>query len=576
MKYFYHYLATLDRSATFQIRRNKAYRALLATTIIAGSQLLSAISATANPVPNPSIPSPLLPTRTILNGSFEQPVLTPWNARLKSVSTDFANFTSGDKNEITGRWRSNTSIPANEQLSTTDVHSARVREAYLESTVNSAALPIIWRTTESTTNRPSSDDSCTSNVDSYDTTNPNDPKYWEKRWCYANAIEVWRGVPYSPGGPYVLDSSNNRLREGQNTTPSGAGVQYAEINGSDNATLYQDICVAPTDTVNWSLKHAVRRYLWDYDNNKVNLSTNKTTSFSNTSSGTSGTPSTADSAIAGVFNPTNIMQVSITNPALWANGDKTAPTNQTNAYYSADASSKATTNVPYVATTYNNGWKTYNGSWLASNMISSPKKLRFGFRAIQGSATKAGATMPTHGNFIDDVQLSLPALIDFLPPDPDNNVNIATTTEGNATNYYYLSLRINGATTTAGKVTIALTGLNQYRSFRLGTVKKGTATLTGLTAIKDGNSIKLDIPAGTYDPNSPSDYIHIPIDFSDTRSEPTDNLLFTLQSVDLGNLTIDSTQCATPRITVETKLIDDDFQKRVERPVELPFKIAAH
>lgn len=434
MKSFYHYLLTLDRSATAQTRqidRKKLYHAILASTLIAGSQFLGAMCATANPAPTPKIPTSLLPTRILLNGSFETPTVTNW------VGSTLSSTTGSATNNIAG---------------------GNIQEAYNEPGNN----PIIWRSTETGGTR--------------------------SQYGYSDAIEVWRGIPGSGG---------------QDRT-SGAGVQYAELNGSANASLYQDLCVLPSESISWSLQHAARK-----------LSSS---------------------------NPTNIMRVSITDPTLWSG--KTPPASQAGAYYSPDLSVK-----------YNNAWKSHSGSWTSTN--TSPKLLRFAFGAIQGSD---GNT--TYGNFIDDVKLSLPALIDFLPPDPDRNVNVGTTNEGNTTNYYYLSLRINGATA-AGQVTIALTGLNKNRSFRLGTVKKGTATVNGLDTAVDGNLIKLNLPAGTYNPNSPSDYIHIPIDFSDTKNQPNDNLLFTLQSVNTGDLTIESTQCATARITVETKLIDDDFQKRV-------------
>jgi hypothetical protein len=466
MKSFRQYLAALDRLATaqpHQIGRKKLYRAIFASTFVVGSQFLGVISATA--VPTPATPSPLLPTRILLNGSFEAP----------AQSADGAGY--------------------------------GINEAYN----NTPA--IIWRTTEP----------------------------GNSSGTYRDQLELWRGIRTGNGGydgmapAYPGDSENK---------------QYAEINASTNASIYQDLCIMPSENVGWSLSHAVRK---------------------------NGTFASG--------NPTNIMQVSITDPAGWANS-KTPPVAQANAYYSslgdysssgtypgtkATSTASITSAKPFVATTYNDGWKAYSGSWTSTN--TSPKLLRFAFGAIQGSNSLS------YGNFIDNVQLSLPALIDFLPPDPGTNVNVATTTEGNpnTTNppYYYLSVRINGATA-AGQVTIALNGLNQSRSFRLGTVKKGTATVTGLSATVDDNSIKLNIPAGTYNPNLPSDYIHIPIDFSDTRTQPTDNLLFTLQSVNSGSLTIKSTQCTTDRITVETRLIDDDFQKRVELPVALPFKIAAH
>jgi hypothetical protein len=463
MKYFRSYLATIDRLATSQIRdigRAKLHRTLLTTTIVVGSQFLSAISTTANPVPTPARPNPLLPTRVILNPSFEEPIVRTWDEPNLSSTTGSASA---------------------------DIDGGNIREAYNEPMANPAAKPIIWRTTDTGGTRA--------------------------KYGFGDAIEVWRGIP-DPAKYY-----------GQTTT-SGAGVQYAELNGSSNASLYQDICVMPSENVSWSLLHAAR-----------------------------------------VVGETNIMQVSITDPTGWSSS-KTPPTSQPGAYYSAITSGAATTDRPYIATQYSQGWQSYSGSWTSPN-TTNPKHLRFAFGAIQGSIGSIGDI--TYGNFIDNVQVSLPALIDFLPT-TGGNVNLTSHTEGNTTNYYYLSVRINGKISTSGQVRISLFGLHPARSFRLGTVLKGSAAATGLSATANGNLILLDLPAGTYDPNSPSNYIHIPIDFSDTVKHPNDNLTFTLESVVSGDLTIKSTRCSTDIVTVETQLLDDDvagYQKRVELPIRI-------
>jgi hypothetical protein len=137
-------------------------------------------------------------------------------------------------------------------------------------------------------------------------------------------------------------------------TPSaGAGMegqQFAEIQGSGLATLYQDIYVLNNEQVNWSLKHAAR-LSWDY---------------------TKTSPE----------NQTNTMQVSITDPdsqspntPRWTT--TTPPINQTNAYYSGVGATEinnynktsgtpaaTTTNTPYISTQYTQGWKLYTGSWM--------------------------------------------------------------------------------------------------------------------------------------------------------------------------------------------------------------------
>jgi hypothetical protein len=517
MKSFRSYMMKLDRQATAQPRkfdRKKLFRSILATTFVAGSQFVSAISATANPVPTPAAPSTILPNRSLFNGNFAQPTVTGWTGAPSLSSTIGADPNSNS-----------------------NIAGANVREAYNEKAANPNADSIIWRSTESENNRPNPDPESSCNIKEY--TAANGTKFNSRRApvCFVDAIEVWRGTPTGNGSPQKLPANTTGLAD--------TGKQYAELNGSDNAALYQDICVMPSETVGWSLYHAARA--WDSS------------------------------------NPTNIMQVSITDPAGWVG--KTAPVAQANAYYSSlgDYSTsgtypgtKKTTGAdtitsarPFIATKYNDGWKAYNGNWMSTN--TTPKLMRFAFGAVQGSYGNR-----TVGNFITGVNLNLSPLIEFLPSDGDRGVNISTTTEGNPSNpnYYYLSLRVNGQMP-AGQVQISLSGLTQ-RSFRLGNVLKGNATATGLTAsatpTTSGGVITLNIPAGTYNPNEPSDYIHIPIEFSDLITQPNNNLTFTLDNIVGGNVTVGSSECGAMRSTIQTTLIDDDSQRRVE----LPVRVAAH
>jgi hypothetical protein len=436
MKSFRSALTKLDRSTqksdssgTCQpTSHQKLVRTMLATTLVAGSQLLAMMPAISNPAPTPTQPSPVVPTRTIMNGSFEEPALS-----------------SG------AGWG--------------------VNESY-----NNSGAPIIWQTTE---------------------------KGGNGHFSYVDKLEIWNGIQLSNGGP---------------TATSTAGPQYAELNGDTNASLYQDVCVRTGDTVQWSLRHAVRE----------------------------------DPANRGKKDYVNEMQVSITNPLAW-----TGNTPPTTKLYSS----------PVLTTNYSQGWKTKTGTWTNTTDVQS---LRFAFEAIQGSPLN-GVENKSVGNFIDDVQLSLSPLIDFLPS-AGNNVNVPSTTEGNSSSYYYVSLRINGVMSTGGSVKINLTGLNAGRSFSLGNVLKGTATATGLTATASGNQITLNIPAGTYDANVTGNYIHIPIDFSDTTTLPNDRLTFTLAEPAGGGATgfglaIGSTSCSgAPRSTVTTTLKDDDYQPRVQLP----------
>jgi uncharacterized repeat protein (TIGR01451 family) len=369
--------------------------------------------AIANPVPTPTQPSPLLPTRNVLNGGFEQPIQA-------------AGAGSG------------------------------VLEGY------GTTPPIIWQTTEDTA-------------------------------PYANKLEIWNGPATGSGGP---------------VGGGHAGAQYAEVNAASNGSIYQDVCILPGESVDWSLWHAAR-----------------------------------DSG------QTNIMQVSITDPTLWTG--KIPPVTQ---LYTS----------PNLSTTYSQGWQQKNGNWLST--VAAIKPLRFAFQAIQGSSGFVSL-----GNFVDDIALDLSPVIDFLPTDAAKNINLASTIEGDTTNNYYVSLRINGKMQTAGTVTINLTGLNASRNFTVGSVLKGGATIAGLTATKNGTAITLSIPAGTYNPNLPADYIHIPIDFSDTITQPNDNLAFTLSNptgggginggtlVTIPPLSVTSSSClGATRTIVNAALADDD------------------
>jgi uncharacterized repeat protein (TIGR01451 family) len=384
--------------------------------LLSTTYLLSTIArpAIANPVPTPTQPSPLLPTRNVLNGGFEQPIQA-------------AGAGSG------------------------------VLEGY------GTTPPIIWQTTEDTA-------------------------------PYANKLEIWNGPATGSGGP---------------VGGGHAGAQYAEVNAASNGSIYQDVCILPGESVDWSLWHAAR-----------------------------------DSG------QTNSMQVSITDPTLWTG--KIPPVTQ---LYTS----------PNLSTTYSQGWQQKNGNWLST--VAAIKPLRFAFQAIQGSSGFVSL-----GNFVDDIALDLSPVIDFLPTDAAKNINLASTIEGDTTNNYYVSLRINGKMQTAGTVTINLTGLNASRNFTVGSVLKGGATIAGLTATKNGTAITLSIPAGTYNPNLPTDYIHIPIDFSDTITQPNDNLAFTLSNPTGGGgisggtlatippLSVTSTSClGATRTIVNAALADDDL-----------------
>jgi hypothetical protein len=327
---------------------------------------------------------------------------------------------------------------------------------------------------------------------------------------YVDQLEVWAQIE---GGVSPKENAD--------------GNQFVELNSDTNASIYQDICVLGGETVSWSLKHAVRQ----------------------------------DPGNIGSQDYVNKMRVSVTNPATWLDS-KTPPS--VKLYESPDLTTKSS-----------EGWLTKTGTWTNPTTNNVPA-LRFAFEAIQGSPLW-GTEDKSVGNFIDDVSLSFSPLIDFLPTGNTaniaDNVNLAVMKEGNPNTgnppYYYLSLRINGKLNSSSSVKINLTGLNARRQFTLGSLLKGNAAApAGLSATKSGNEITLNIPAGSYDANVVSNYIHIPIDFSDRIKVIDDNLTFTLSNPTGGGsgstLAIGSTSCGiAPRTTVNIQLKDDDYTRRL-------------
>jgi uncharacterized repeat protein (TIGR01451 family) len=294
---------------------------------------------------------------------------------------------------------------------------------------------------------------------------------------------------------------------GNGQSPSNHSGQHIELNAASNSAIYQDICVLQNETVDWSLLHAVRK--------------------------------------ASVANDINIMRVTVSDPTLWTG--KTPPS--TLLYSSPD-----------LATSFNNGWQQKTGSYTHSQASA---RLRFAFNAIQGSIVGTTRNI-SYGNFLDDVTLSLPPVIDFLPTDVTNKVNLSTTAEGDGGSPYYLSLRLNGRLKSAATVTITLTGLTAPRNFTVGTPLQGAAMASGLSASKSGSSITLTLPVGDYDPNNIAKYIHIPIDFGDLVYQPNDNVGFSLTSATGGGsgiIAIGSSACETARTSVPIAVQEDDIRQ---------------
>jgi uncharacterized repeat protein (TIGR01451 family) len=314
----------------------------------------------------------------------------------------------------------------------------------------------------------------------------------------------------------------NKAAGGLSTGPH-SGQQHVELNASTNSAIYQDLCVLQGETVNWSLWHGAR----------LGIKTN-------------GDQNSDD---------TNIMRVTISDPTAWVG--KTPPSTL---LYSS----------PNLTTAFSQGWQQKTGIYSHSGIS---QRLRFAFNAIQGSQV-SGTQSISYGNFLDDVSLGLAPVIDFLPTDAANGVNISTATEGNVGLPYYLSLRVNGRLQSAATVTINVAGVRAPRSFTVGAPLQGSTAISGLSATTSGNSIILTLPAGDYDPNNTANYIHVPIDFGNITYQPNDNASFALTSATgggSGNIIINSSTCSVPITTVPTTIVEDDawqIQGRVFEDVD--------
>jgi uncharacterized repeat protein (TIGR01451 family) len=331
-------------------------------------------------------------------------------------------------------------------------------------------------------------------LEGYGTTPPAVWQTTEDQSPYINQLEYWRGINTGNGGL---------------STGPHSGSQHVELNASSDAAIYQDLCVLQGESVGWSLWHGARLGFSSSGNNA---------------------------------NDTNIMRVTISDPATWTG--KTPPNNP---LYSSSN----------LTTSWSQGWQQKNGSYTYNG---SNRSLRFAFHSIQGSQVN-GSQSPSYGNFLDDVALSLAPVIDFLPTDVARGVNVPTVTEGNVGGPYYLSVRVNGRLQSAATVTVSVAGVTAPRSFTVGEPLQGVATAAGLSAVKSGNNITLTLPPGIYDPNNTAHYIHIPIDFGNVTYQPNDNVSFGLASAmggGSGNIIINSSTCSTPITSVLTTVVEDD------------------
>lgn len=250
----------------------------------------------------------------------------------------------------------------------------------------------------------------------------------------------WTGTLPQTALPAANSNASNRnmiqqFRETLGGVNAVQGSQWAELNADSNARLYQSVCMAPGERVDWSLSHRARA-------NTVNP---EVMEF-NISASANGAGATL---IVRAAEITSGAQGTLITPAnhrreCGAIGTCTLP-----------ADDNATTPT---------GWVNYSGSFVWG--AAATQNQTIGFQAIYGQGGAANA-----GNFLDNIVLTLKPFLDF-------GGSSVTYTEGGT--QPVVPLRIVGVVPSSFSVTLAASG---------------TATATSDYTL---TTATISIPAGDY------------------------------------------------------------------------------
>lgn len=268
------------------------------------------------------------------------------------------------------------------------------------------------------------------------------------------------------------------------------GNQFAELNAQADSALYQDILVFSNETIPWSASHRGRSQ----------------------------------------NNIADIAEVFISDPLDWTgatfSGDKlysaTIGTSKNGSIFGINPNTGNIANSDSSASLAN-GWVKYADTWQGP---ATSKKYRFAFQSVS-----TGGGNNTIGNFLDSIQIKLSPLVDLVDP------NI-TEVDPLRESIYYLPVRLNGKSESVATIEIDLAlGNSDFTNYTLGSLVSGTnnplSSSISATKLPNGN-IQLTVPPNIYDPNNPSHYISVPINF-DQVSSSTDQLAkFTVINVSGG------------------------------------------
>ncbi len=314
----------------------------------------------------------------------------------------------------------------------------------------------------------------------WQTTAPAVPRYNLER-----PVEVWdSGYTATNGVTYLAHS----------------GSQLVELNAFEPAALFQDVCLASGETVDWSFFHQFR---------------------------------------SGNGNGTRQeVELTMSDPNLWV--DTLPP-------YSLDYRS------PILGVDTAGDWVEQSGSFT----VGATGVYRLAISAVLTEGVEGD-----EGNLLDDVSLGdLPPHVEFYETDQAAGINVTTDTEDEN---YYLSLAVNGHVPASGSTVIITPGGDvDADDYTIGGVFDGAGDLSEATAVEGADGvITVTIPEGSYDGRQGSG-VTIALDLSDDLVEATETATFTL-SEGTGALEIaDVSGCVDAgRTVVSLTLEDNDNEAR--------------
>lgn len=303
-------------------------------------------------------------------------------------------------------------------------------------------------------------------------------------------------APSGPSGPLM-----ELWRTNYQGVPARQGLNFAELNASASSRLFQNVCLINGDQIAWRFSHRGRGSATVRDVMDYNIGASLPIVRVGTTS-------------SGAFDAPVVSQGSVVAPASGGSG-----------------------------------WVDYAGTFAYTGATGTTS---MGFESIS-----TGSGSNTVGNFLDNIQIDLRPLIEFVQPG-------SSTPESASSNLP--SLRVNGTVSSPIAVTVTITG--------------GTATL-GADYTTPGNSATLTvtIPAGIYDGASAGSLFALPITIvQDLLPEAGETIQLRIQPPSGSPapfLLSSSATCGGAAQTVWTyTIVDDDAAISVTKNAAVPVAVS--